>query len=272
MDSTQEEYFNLFGRRKQARSEGLSGKELRERTKELRKEDKGKSFSEKRDEAKERKENYNEALAEGTASKGFLGKAGQAVKKVGLAPVRGAFLVLVKLNVFALASKLALIEEKKESNAQVKKAYYRIAALWIKNGGKKNEIFRVAQSAKSKKPIAGKVPKSKGFDGTYSVTGVEEAAAATATATPILVPILGAITAVAGVIGGLATSGEGDQQFLQDEAANIQTTMTDSEAQKIVKDDDEEQKKKNKKTMIVLGVGLAAAVGLYFVFKSKKKK
>lgn len=273
MDANQEEYFNLFGRRKQAKSEGLSGKELRERTRELRKEDKGKSFKEKREEGKERKENYNEALVEGNVKQGKLSKIGNAVKKVGAAPVRGAMLTLVRLNVFALASKLSKVKELKDKNPQVKDAYYRIAAAWIKAGGKKDEIFSKAEKGKNLKPIAGKLSKKKSFDGTYSVTGVEEAAAATATATPILTPILATLGSIAGVIGGITEllPNKEDADMISNETANIQQEQPIQEAKDVVKDADEKAAK-NKKTMIIVGVGLAAAVGLYFVFKSKKKK
>lgn len=74
-----------------------------------------------------------------------LKKVGRAVKTAALAPARGAFLALVRLNYRGSASRFNLL------NAQGEKKLY---DKWEKLGGKKDAIERAIDAGKGKKPIA----------------------------------------------------------------------------------------------------------------------
>ena len=88
----------------------------------------------------------------GKKSKGGKGGA----KKILLAPVRGAFLSLLKLNVRGLATKLSKAIAKDESTTK---------AMWEKLGGSYNTLKKNVDSAKGRKAIFGESKKNKGVRG-----------------------------------------------------------------------------------------------------------
>lgn len=98
-----------------------------------------------------------------------LKKGGRVVMKVGAAPSRNAFLLLVKLNVFGLANKLT---------AAYKKSADKVNRFWSSAGGNPDTLYRTVQQGSKKKRILGSV-----------AIGVPQAAAAVAAATPLLVKI-----------------------------------------------------------------------------------
>jgi hypothetical protein len=101
----------------------------------------------------ERRENRQERREERKASGG---RAGRAVKKVTLAPVRNAFLALVRLNARGLAKKLNIAISKDESTTK---------GFWQKLGGNFDALKNAINAGKDKKPLAGESKKSRGRRG-----------------------------------------------------------------------------------------------------------
>jgi len=90
----------------------------------------------------------------------YIGKKGTG-KKILLAPVRGAFIALLNLNVRGLAKKLSIALQKDPS---------RTKAMWEKLGGKFDKLEKAINKGKSKKPLAGESKNNKalkGIDGRY---------------------------------------------------------------------------------------------------------
>jgi hypothetical protein len=98
--------------------------------------------------------------------KGF----GQKVKKVGLAPARGALLALIALNVHGLASRM---------QAGYKKNPKALEGLWKKVGGKFEKLIKTVNTGAKKKRILGVDPG----------VGVVATATLLASAAPILVAV-----------------------------------------------------------------------------------
>jgi hypothetical protein len=88
--------------------------------------------------------------------KAFFKKAGSAAKKVTLAPVRNAFLGLVRLNARGLAKKLNIALQKDSSTTK---------AFWEKLGGKFDSLQNAINAGKGKKPLAGESKKNKALKG-----------------------------------------------------------------------------------------------------------
>jgi len=84
----------------------------------------------------ERRENRQERREEG---RGVF----QSVKKIGLAPGRGAFLLILKANFRGLASRLAKAPAEK------------LAGFWGKLGGDKDKLMSAINDGKNKKPLLG---------------------------------------------------------------------------------------------------------------------
>lgn len=100
----------------------------------------GKKRREKKQQRKEqRKQRREERRA---AGKGF----GQKLKKVSLAPARGAFLGLVRLNFRGIASKLVRLNNKNPK---------RLKDFWLKLGGDFNKLIAAASDGNRKAPLFG---------------------------------------------------------------------------------------------------------------------
>jgi hypothetical protein len=117
------------------------------------------------------------------------GNRGGGLKKIGLAPARGAFLLLVKLNVRGLATKL---------QQSIQKGSDKTKAFWSKVGGNFDKLKAEINKGSKKKPLLG--IKKRGISGATSVEylepgiGIEPAtltaaAAAIAAASPILLAV-----------------------------------------------------------------------------------
>jgi hypothetical protein len=101
-------------------------------------------------------ENDLEYIGQKGRLKKFFKKAGGAVKKVSLAPVRNAFLALVRLNARGLAKKFNITLQKDRSTTE---------AMWNKLGGKFDSLIAAINAGKNKKPLAGESKRSKGLKG-----------------------------------------------------------------------------------------------------------
>jgi len=86
------------------------------------------------------------------------GKGGTG-KKILLAPVRGAFLSLIRLNVRGLAKKLSVAIAKDASTTK---------AFWEKLGGKYDILKKAVDKGKNKRPLAGESRRNKELKGFYS--------------------------------------------------------------------------------------------------------
>jgi len=127
---------------------------------------------------KARKEDRKEARKEG--GKGFR------VKKIAGAPMRNAFLVLLKVNFRGSATKLA------EARAKDPK---KVRAFWLKLGGNPNKFNTAIDQGKGKKPLFGSKKNSIGYyeDEMYVASLGEPAtvglAGAIAAAAPVLIAL-----------------------------------------------------------------------------------
>lgn len=137
---------------------GLFNKKKRQERKEKRKE--------KREERKEKRQERREQKAE---------KRGGArgVKRIALAPGRGAFLSLILLNFRGLATKMA---------ASIQRNPDRTKKLWNKLGGDFNKLKQAVDKGKTKKRILGLEE--------YEIEGIGSAAALAATAAPIIIAVV----------------------------------------------------------------------------------
>jgi hypothetical protein len=111
-----------------------------------------------------------------------------AVKKIALAPARGAFLALVKLNARGLATKLQM---------SINKGGDKTKAFWTKVGGDFDKLKSATSTGAKKKPLFG-IKKGGKVSGATSVEYLQEgigvdpittAAAAIAAAAPILLAV-----------------------------------------------------------------------------------
>lgn len=100
----------------------------------------------------------------------------RGAKKISLAPTRNAFLGLLDVNMFGLASKLAAASRSK------------VESLWKSFGGDPGKLYKVIDKAKNKKPILGKRTIS-GYDDN-SIGAGPGAAAVIAAAAPIVAAVL----------------------------------------------------------------------------------
>lgn len=137
---------------------GLFNKKKRQERKENR--------QEKRQERKENRQERREKKAE---------KRGGArgVKRVALAPGRGAFLSLILLNFRGLATKLATAIQRNPD---------RTKKLWNRLGGDYNKLKQAVDKGKTKKRILGLEE--------YEIEGIGSAATLAATAAPIIVAVV----------------------------------------------------------------------------------
>jgi len=129
-----------------------------------------KDLGKKYNEAKDRAKNWFNERGE---------EAKDAAKEIGLAPARGAFLLLLKVNFRNLAARLTNYDKQFPSDQTSSK----LKQKWENLGGDWAPLITTARENANKKPLLG-APKN--FMGPYSnVTGVEIGTAA-ATAIPII--------------------------------------------------------------------------------------
>lgn len=143
----------------------------------------GKRREQRKKRREERKQKRQERREERKASGG-----GRPVRRVALAPGRGAFLLIITLNVRNLAKRLS--EAPKE----------KLTALWKRLGGKPDKLFAAIDKGKGK-------PRILGFDEFSAEIGEPTtAAAAITTAAPILL-------AVMKFLKGIGKQEEGDTEL-----------------------------------------------------------
>ena len=186
-------------------------------------------------------------------------------KKILLAPVRGAFLSLVGLNVRGLATKMG------ESIAKDKNT---VKAFWERLGGKFTAFEKRVDKSKGKKALFGKKRGVNGYeefidkDSYLSVAGVDDAAVAAfiAAAAPVLV----AASKLFKKLG--VKEGEGDV-VTGDEAESGEKLPEGFEAGDSENDggaDSEGDTVGFKPSPLLIGGGIAAIAALYFIIKKKK--
>jgi hypothetical protein len=160
----------------------------------------------------------------GTPEMEYIGKKRKdkpgAGKKILLAPVRGAFLSIVKLNGRGLAHKLSLALAKDPETTK---------AFWEKLGGKFETLKKDIDKGKNKRPLFGESKKTRGVKGMgfypndtedsyIGAAGVDDAAivAFIAAATPALIAVSNLFKKnnipedAGGADGDVVTSGEKD--------------------------------------------------------------
>jgi hypothetical protein len=114
-------------------STGIYGRAERQARRQERRENRQERRQERRENRQERREQRREE------GRGVF----QNVKKIGLAPGRGAFLLILKANFRGLASRLAKAPTEK------------LAGFWGKLGGDKDKLMSAINDGKNKKPLLG---------------------------------------------------------------------------------------------------------------------
>lgn len=128
---------------------------------------------------------YSQSI-NGNKKKNKKDKKASGLKKVALSPARNAFLSLVALNIFGIASRL-----NKASLAGGKDA---IAKKWKKLGGNADKLFKAVAKGAKKKPILAK--KVSGIDGIGAAPIA--AGAVIIAAAPVMVAVLGLLKSLKG--------------------------------------------------------------------------
>lgn len=202
-------------------------------------------------------------------------------KVIGLAPARGAFLTLVRLNYRGLASRT------NRAKLNEPRIYDQAVTKFVKLGGSKDAFIKAVEAGKGKKPlICGKKCKAKiNFDGQTDLskdellymkeypdngfhypTGVEEIAGLILAASGIIVPI-------ANIIGKSKATKEELEANRQE--AEIQKEMLDKQAE-LEKQKAEGETKLVKNLLIggsvLFGVLITGAIVMKVVNKRKSKK
>jgi len=118
-------------------------------------------------------------------------KAMQVFKTFNLAPVRGAYLGLARLNAFGIASQLQEFKDAADKgNKEAKDKWDKVTTFWYKMGGNRTKFADTIKKGSKKKPFL-----KKGADGSWEYpTGVEEVAA-------MLLAAAAVVGSVKGIIG-----------------------------------------------------------------------
>lgn len=186
-------------------------------------------------------------------------------KKILLAPVRGAFLSLVKLNIRGLAHKLSLAIAKDEATTK---------AFWERLGGNYNTLKKDVDKAKNKKAIFGESKKTRGIKGLEidniesenSYIGVIDWAVVgtvVAAATPALIAVSRLFKK-----NNIPEGEEGD--VVTDKEKDDSTPLPEG-----FEADDPEKSTGGldigfKPSPLLIGGGIAAIAAIYFIMKKKK--
>lgn len=226
-------------------TEAITGREERQARREARRERR----QERREERQERRQERREERKAG----------GGVVKKVTLAPVRGAFLGLVALNVRGLATKI---------NTLVSKGDKDIKDFWLKLGGKYDKLVDAVNSGKGKKALFGK---GKGVSGANQTEYDEEGigAVTVATAAAAIAAAAPALLAISNLFKKKGVpEGEGDV-ITNEEKSTTEPIAADGQPFKA--DDDENESTFNfKPSPMLIGGAIAAAGLIYFLTKKKR--
>ena len=225
----------------------------------------------------------NEMLNAKGKGKAFFKKAGQKLKTASLAPQRGAYLFVLRENIFGGASHLKSRDPKKYAAAR---------DAWYKFGGNRTEFDKVVAKGAKKKPIMFGFKQKKGADGIYygiegindanflNVAGYDDAAiaATVASATPIIVSVVKAAgkpkemdDSSANEIAATAAAKATETQKGLDEQAAI------TKANGGIEPDAEGKDSMGNSTTgmpmwgwVAIGVGVTAIIGGLIYWKTKK--
>lgn len=226
-------------------TEAITGRAERQARREARRERR----QERREERQERRQERREERKAG----------GGAIKKVTLAPVRGAFLGLVALNVRGLATKINTLLSKGDKD---------IKEFWLKLGGKYDKLIDAVNSGKGKKALFGK---GKGVNGANNVEYYEEGIGAVtlATATAAIAAAAPALLAISKLFKKKGIP-EGEGDVITNEEAE-KTTPIAADGQPFKADDDENESAFSfKPSPMLIGGAIAAAGLIYFLTKKKR--
>lgn len=154
-----------------------------------------------------------------------LKKIGRAIKTAALAPARGAFLALLRINFRGLASRFNLLNEKGQK---------KLFDKWDKLGGKKDALERGIDAGKGKKPLAcGKKCRAKAGKNPQLPTSAQSDFANAAG-----VDDAALISAAAGIISALVkTVGDKSNYKSQIELAKLQNDIDKADADEKKVDD-----------------------------------
>lgn len=118
---------------------------------------------------------------------------------------RGAYLGILKLNAWDMATKMANMEKLAKTNKKVADGWNKILIHWVKFGGDKNILLHNIELGKKRKPLLVRTNKriKLKFDGDYSYIGSAQVTGIVATGAAATVA--GASTAAGAAILGSAT-------------------------------------------------------------------
>lgn len=227
--------------------------------------EKAKAAAQKRKETAKAAARKAKALLE-KAKKGVK-KAKDPIKKYGLAPVRGAFLLLVKVNFLRIAKKLYVgyISERKAKELNLDMAVYKKAVAgrikaeetFEKFGGQKSVLKKAVLTGKNEKRFEKGIPGHN--EGLGEPITIATVTAAIGSAIPILKPIMDKIGKV-----NFAKLYQTAKKIIP--GGKKDDTSKGKEQEEYIDYDDDNNEQKNKLPLYIAGgVGLLAVA--YFVSK-----
>lgn len=249
---------------------GIGRSDEKKQEKKEKKEERKEKKEEKKAARKSKREERKEKRKEGG---GVLGGA----KKIALAPMRNAYLAVLKVNLFNLAGKSG------DAIAKNPTAWANIKKRWAKFGGNPAALEKEINRGKGKKPLFAKPSKKKGADGYSDIewtmvdadgigynypTGVEEGglAATIAAATPLIIAMKQILESA---FGGKMTDADTENALNE---INAEDGVTEDE---LLSDAEiaEEEKRANLIKWSLIGVGaLVVVVGGILIFRKFAKK
>lgn len=179
---------------------------------------------------------------------GFFGDIWHGIKAGALAAPRNAYLALVALNVFGLATKLAKAIYKPDGITIDWIGYKKVADKWTSLGGKRENLRNAVDSGKKKKALLGTV-NTIGEPATGTAAIIATASAIIAALAPLIAAILNAKKGQDYSQSGISDYGLGAGDYNNYSGGGIMDFI-------------------QKNPVIVAGVGAAV---IYFISKNKKR-
>lgn len=293
-----EEFSYAGGRRKECKAKGLkpNSKEFKSCLKDTRDSDKELGKEDRRKIKKERKADYDQAIVEGKVKKSGFGKVVGVLKKTNplFILMRSSSLSLIRLNLWGMATKMAILKDKSSKDAKAKKGWIQLMAHWIKFGGDKEKLIKGIEAGKGKKQLLTRKKKkventykkkkrTNNFDGENgeffdnefrqefsNVAGVDDAAILTwiTTGATVLSTMVAILRKNKETVGEMPIS-ESDANLLDKNPA--QTELSEQDIANGAEAVGEEQaNSKSKKTTIAVVIGSVVLLGIALLLIKQK--
>jgi hypothetical protein len=195
------------------------------------------------------------------------GKIQSAVKTIGMAPMRAAFLGLLRINAFNIAYALKKQKDSKTANWNTIRN-----TKWAKFGGNRTELDSVVdKGSKVKAPLGLKFKKTKGADGSDYLEVSGETAALIASAAPIVVAIMSALGKNSDVQMDQASANDIAAQAAAESASTAEAQAVQDQINAEIPESEISDTENNMFKYILIGTGVLAVIGLTIWLIKRKK-